>query len=99
MCLCYNTDVAVFDYYVCLFVIKPLLKRDFFCWCGSVVEQLIRNQQVVGSIPTTSSNDYRIKYGRTGFVRILFVILLFRSGRAHESQVSMSRLSVWLQIS
>jgi hypothetical protein len=25
------------------------------CWCGSVAEQLIRNQQVVGSNPTTSS--------------------------------------------
>ncbi len=26
-----------------------------FRWCGSVVEQLIRNQQVEGSIPSTSS--------------------------------------------
>ena len=26
------------------------------CWCGSTVEQLICNQQVGGSIPSTSSN-------------------------------------------
>ena len=26
-----------------------------FCWCGSTVEQLTCNQQVVGSIPITSS--------------------------------------------
>src|SRR5665647_552102 len=26
-----------------------------FCWCGSTVEQLICNQQVGGSIPSTSS--------------------------------------------
>ena len=28
------------------------------CWHGSTVEQLICNQQVVGSIPIASSNDY-----------------------------------------
>ena len=28
---------------------------DLFCWCSTEVVQLIRNQQVVGSIPTTSS--------------------------------------------
>ena len=31
------------------------MNQNKVCWCGSVVEQLIRNQQVVGSIPTTSS--------------------------------------------
>lgn len=28
-----------------------------FCWCGSEVEQLTRNEQAVGSIPTTSSKN------------------------------------------
>ena len=28
---------------------------DLFRWCSTEVVQLIRNQQVVGSIPTTSS--------------------------------------------
>ena len=36
-----------------------LLNRKFvitiICWCGSTVEQLTCNQQVVGSIPITSS--------------------------------------------
>ena len=27
------------------------------CWCGSMAEQLICNQQVVGSTPITSSNE------------------------------------------
>ena len=38
---------------------EPDLGRQFnkeICWCGSTVEQLICNQQVGGSIPSTSSN-------------------------------------------
>ena len=37
-------------------------KRRFLCkgrrWCGSMAEQLICNQQVVGSTPITSSNEF-----------------------------------------
>ena len=37
---------------------ESLPGRQFntLCWCGSTVEQLTCNQQVVGSIPITSSN-------------------------------------------
>ena len=38
---------------------EPVPGRQFLrriCWCGSTVEQLICNQQVGGSIPSTSSN-------------------------------------------
>ena len=35
--------------------IIPIRKRYSFCWCGSMAEQLIRNEQVVSSILTTSS--------------------------------------------
>ncbi len=40
---------------------EPVPDRQFYlqnttiCWCGSTVEQLICNQQVGGSIPSTSS--------------------------------------------
>ena len=38
---------------------EPVPGRQFLkhiiCWCGSTVEQLICNQQVGGSIPSTSS--------------------------------------------
>ncbi len=37
------------------------------CWCGSMAEQLIRNEQVDGSIPFTSS-----KKNRTSVVRFFF---------------------------
>ena len=42
---------------------EPGSGRQFFsnclvCWCGSTVEQLICNQQVGGSIPSTSSKDF-----------------------------------------
>ena len=30
-------------------------------WCGSMAEQLIRNEQVVGSIPTTSSKQKNLQ--------------------------------------
>ena len=33
------------------------LFKQFLRWCGSTVEQLICNQQVGGSIPSTSSNN------------------------------------------
>ena len=46
-------------------------KRRFLCkgrrWCGSMAEQLICNQQVVGSTPITSSNEFtqrELLYGR-----------------------------------
>lgn len=31
--------------------------KNLTSWCGSMAEQLIRNEQVVGSIPTTSFRD------------------------------------------
>ena len=34
----------------------PGRQFNILCWCGSTVEQLTCNQQVVGSIPITSSN-------------------------------------------
>ena len=36
------------------------------CWCGSTVEQLICNQQVGGSIPSTSSNIEGFPSGQRG---------------------------------
>ena len=38
--------------------------RNVFCWCGSMVEHLTRNEKVVSSILTTSSRekDHREKY-------------------------------------
>lgn len=35
-------------------------------WCGSEVEQLTRNEQAVGSIPTTSSRGTRCSRERNG---------------------------------
>lgn len=40
------------------------------CWCGSMAEQLIRNEQVDGSIPFTSS-----KKNRTSVVRFFFFLI------------------------
>lgn len=42
------------------------------CWCGSMAEQLIRNEQVDGSIPFTSS-----KKNRTPVVRFFFFLIKF----------------------
>ena len=36
-------------------ILLQCLKDTAFCYCGSGVEQLTRNEQVVGSIPTSSS--------------------------------------------
>ena len=36
-------------------VLTEMLNNNIICWCGSTVEQLTCNQQVVGSIPITSS--------------------------------------------
>ena len=33
------------------------------CWCGSMAEQLICNQQVVGSTPTVGSAGYLVRAG------------------------------------
>ena len=38
-----------------LHVYRDIQPRHKICWCGSTVEQLTCNQQVVGSIPITSS--------------------------------------------
>ena len=42
---------------------EPVPDRQFYndtiCWCGSTVEQLICNQQVGGSIPSTSSSSWK----------------------------------------
>ena len=43
--MCYNTHRA-----------QQVEHRNNNCWCGSMAEQLICNQQVVGSTPITSSN-------------------------------------------
>ena len=32
-------------------------EKNIICWCGSMAEQLICNQQVVGSTPITSSRE------------------------------------------
>ena len=49
---------------------EPVPGRQFFqskvCWCGSTVEQLICNQQVGGSIPSTSSNIEGFPSGQRG---------------------------------
>ena len=42
--MCYNTHRA-----------QQVEHRNNNCWCGSMAEQLICNQQVVGSTPITSS--------------------------------------------
>ena len=41
-------------------------KNNKFCWCGSMAEQLICNQQVVGSTPITSSNMGDFPSGQRG---------------------------------
>ena len=41
--------------------IIPIRKRNI-CWCGSMAEQLIRNEQVVSSILTTSSTPKTLVY-------------------------------------
>ena len=33
---------------------QPIANEKIKCWCGSMAEQLICNQQVVGSTPITS---------------------------------------------
>ena len=38
--------------------------NQYLCWCGSTVEQLTCNQQVVGSIPITSSTLGRLQSGQ-----------------------------------
>ena len=38
-------------------ILPQCLKDTAFCYCGSGVEQLTRNEQVVGSIPTSSSKN------------------------------------------
>ena len=40
-------------------LIATRIKTNIICWCGSTVEQLICNQQVGGSIPSTSSNNLK----------------------------------------
>ena len=37
------------------FIVLRTKYNTYICWCGSTVEQLTCNQQVVGSIPITSS--------------------------------------------
>ena len=44
LCKVYRLETRFFEHWVEI------------CWCGSTVEQLICNQQVGGSIPSTSSN-------------------------------------------
>jgi hypothetical protein len=46
------------------------LQKPNQCWCGSEVEQRTRNAQAVGSIPTTSSIEYKI-------LRIVVVLRIF----------------------
>ena len=56
-----------------LAVLKVLInKYNLISWCGSTVEQLTCNQQVVGSIPITSSNN---KLGKqSSFFYVKFII-------------------------
>ncbi|GEM_PF-6568235 len=42
-------------------MVAPQKRSNLIRWCGSMAEQLIRNEQVVGSIPTTSSKIIRLK--------------------------------------
>ena len=51
-----KTAHPLFSYYL-LWSVRRLLT---FRWCGSMAEQLICNQQVVGSTPTTSSKRGKI---------------------------------------
>ena len=53
--MCYNAHRA-----------QQVEHRNNNCWCGSMAEQLICNQQVVGSTPITSSrgNSRVAKGGR-----------------------------------
>ena len=44
--------------------------HNLFCPRGSVVEQLIRNEQIVGSIPTEGSIHFFV--GTTGFEPMAF---------------------------
>ena len=39
-----------------------LMPNSIECWCGSMAEQLICNQQVDGSTPFTSSSDIRRRF-------------------------------------
>ena len=46
-------------------IILKSRERDI-CWCGSMAEQLICNQQVVGSTPITSSIGERSRAAKGG---------------------------------
>ena len=48
-------------------MIFHLIPSNTICYCGSGVEQLTRNEQVVGSNPTSSSK-------KTGFCKACFFI-------------------------
>ena len=61
---------------------------DLFCWCSTEVVQLIRNQQVVGSIPTTSS----IKKHRLGSVLFLFFFEMRRYSDAALPRAALPHL-------
>ena len=56
---------------------ESLPGRQFntLCWCGSTVEQLTCNQQVVGSIPITSSNVEDFPSGQRGQTVNLLALL------------------------
>ncbi len=45
---------------------KALNEKRIRCWCGSMAEQLICNQQVDGSTPFTSSNMGDFPSGQRG---------------------------------
>ena len=45
------------------FVLYTIMHLHNICWCGSMAEQLIRNEQVAGSIPVTSSKK-EVTFGK-----------------------------------
>ena len=53
----------------------PGRQFNILCWCGSTVEQLTCNQQVVGSIPITSSNVEDFPSGQRGQTVNLLALL------------------------
>ena len=63
-----------------------LAEKIHIRWCGSMAEQLIRNEQVAGSIPVTSS---RKKHRNT-----LFLIRMFQRKAVSWKKDGQFRLSV-----
>ena len=59
------------------------IRKRNICWCGSMAEQLIRNEQVVSSILTTSSTPQSLDISRDSGFFIPSVFRCFCAKKTH----------------